>query len=160
MIRWLALLLTSFILTGPAFGADLDGTLKKIKGTNTITLGYRESLAAVFVRGRRRQAGGVLGGPLYARRCERRGRAGSPRPSGEMGQGHGGEPDAIGRRRHNRPRVRLDDRLAVAPGAGGLQPPDLHRRRQLAGHGRLAHPGHLDPRWQAGRHHSRHDHGE
>ena len=37
MIRWLALLLTSFILTGPAFGADLDGTLKKIKGSNTIT---------------------------------------------------------------------------------------------------------------------------
>ena len=31
------------ILTGPAFGADLDGTLKKIKSTNTITLGYRES---------------------------------------------------------------------------------------------------------------------
>ena len=37
MIRWLALLLTSFILTGPAFGADLDGTLKKIKSINTIT---------------------------------------------------------------------------------------------------------------------------
>src|SRR6202008_2039536 len=43
MIRWLALLLASFILTGPALGADLDGTLKKIKRTNTITLGYRES---------------------------------------------------------------------------------------------------------------------
>jgi len=31
------------VLAGPAFGADLDGTLKKIKSTNTITLGYRES---------------------------------------------------------------------------------------------------------------------
>ena len=30
----------------------------------------------------------------------------------------------------------------------------------LAGHGRLAHQGHLDARWQAGRHHPRHDHGE
>ena len=43
MIRWLTVLLASLMLAGPALGAELDGTLKKIKSTNTITLGYRES---------------------------------------------------------------------------------------------------------------------
>jgi len=31
------------LLAGPAVGAELEGTLKKIKATNTITLGYREA---------------------------------------------------------------------------------------------------------------------
>jgi ABC-type amino acid transport substrate-binding protein len=37
--------MTGLLLTPaePALAADLDGTLKKIKGTNTITLGYREA---------------------------------------------------------------------------------------------------------------------
>jgi glutamate/aspartate transport system substrate-binding protein len=43
MIRWLTLLLTTVMLASPALGADLDGTLKKIKSTNTITVGYRDS---------------------------------------------------------------------------------------------------------------------
>src|SRR5262249_45401418 len=43
MMRWLTLLATVVVLAGPARGAELDGTLKKIKATNTITLGYRES---------------------------------------------------------------------------------------------------------------------
>jgi ABC-type amino acid transport substrate-binding protein len=42
MIRALTLLLATLFLAAPALGADLDGTLKKIKSTNTITLGYRE----------------------------------------------------------------------------------------------------------------------
>ena len=42
MLRPLTLLLTALLLAGPALGAELDGTLKKIKATNTITLGYRE----------------------------------------------------------------------------------------------------------------------
>jgi ABC-type amino acid transport substrate-binding protein len=42
MIRVLTLLLATLFLAAPALGADLDGTLKKIKSTNTITLGYRE----------------------------------------------------------------------------------------------------------------------
>lgn len=43
MIRWLTALAMTAMLAGSASGADLDGTLKKIKSTNTITLGYRES---------------------------------------------------------------------------------------------------------------------
>ncbi len=31
------------LLAGPALAAELEGTLKKIKRTNTITLGHRES---------------------------------------------------------------------------------------------------------------------
>ena len=42
MIRALTLLLATLFLAAPALGADLDGTLKKIKSTNTITFGYRE----------------------------------------------------------------------------------------------------------------------
>ena len=42
MIRSLTLLLGMLLLGAPALGAELDGTLKKIKTTNTITLGYRE----------------------------------------------------------------------------------------------------------------------
>ena len=42
MLRALTLLLATLFLAAPALGADLDGTLKKIKSTNTITLGYRE----------------------------------------------------------------------------------------------------------------------
>ena len=42
MIRAVTLLLATLFLAAPALGADLDGTLKKIKSTNTITLGYRE----------------------------------------------------------------------------------------------------------------------
>lgn len=42
MIRLLTLLLATTLLIGPAVGAELDGTLKKIKASNTITLGYRE----------------------------------------------------------------------------------------------------------------------
>ena len=42
MIRLLTLLVTTMLFAGPAFGAELDGTLKKIKASNTITLGYRE----------------------------------------------------------------------------------------------------------------------
>ena len=43
MIRSLTVLLLVLALGGPAAGADLEGTLKKIKSSNTITLGYRES---------------------------------------------------------------------------------------------------------------------
>ncbi len=43
MIRSLTLLVTGIVLAGPALGADLEGTLRKIKNSNTITLGYRES---------------------------------------------------------------------------------------------------------------------
>ena len=42
MIRSLTPLLVTLLLAGPALGAELDGTLKKIKATNTITLGFRE----------------------------------------------------------------------------------------------------------------------
>ena len=40
----MTVLLTALTLAGPALGAGLDGTLKKIKSTDTITLGQRESL--------------------------------------------------------------------------------------------------------------------
>ena len=43
MARWLTLLGAMLILATPAVGADLEGTLKKIKSTGTITLGYRDS---------------------------------------------------------------------------------------------------------------------
>jgi glutamate/aspartate transport system substrate-binding protein len=43
MTRWLTLLLTTVTLTAPALGAELQGTLKKIQTSNTITLGYRDS---------------------------------------------------------------------------------------------------------------------
>jgi glutamate/aspartate transport system substrate-binding protein len=43
MTRWLTLLLTTVTLATPALGADLEGTLKKIQASNTITLGYRDS---------------------------------------------------------------------------------------------------------------------
>jgi glutamate/aspartate transport system substrate-binding protein len=43
VIRSLILFLTVVLLAGPSVAADLEGTLKKIKSTNTITLGYRES---------------------------------------------------------------------------------------------------------------------
>ena len=42
MIRLLTLLLATVLLAGPVMGAELDGTLRKIKASNTITLGYRE----------------------------------------------------------------------------------------------------------------------
>jgi len=42
MIRLLTLLVATMLFAGPAIGAELDGTLKKIKASNTITLGYRE----------------------------------------------------------------------------------------------------------------------
>lgn len=42
MIRLLILLLATVLLAGPVMGAELDGTLQKIKASNTITLGYRE----------------------------------------------------------------------------------------------------------------------
>lgn len=42
MIRLLTLLLATALLAGPVMGAELDGTLRKIKASNTITLGYRE----------------------------------------------------------------------------------------------------------------------
>ena len=40
--RLLTLLLMSALLAAPALGAELDGTLKKIKAANAITLGYRD----------------------------------------------------------------------------------------------------------------------
>lgn len=43
MIRSLMLFLTIALLAGPALAAEPEGTLKKIKRTNTITLGHRES---------------------------------------------------------------------------------------------------------------------
>jgi glutamate/aspartate transport system substrate-binding protein len=43
MIRWSTLLLLTLVWAGPVMAADLDGTLKKIKDTSTITFGYRES---------------------------------------------------------------------------------------------------------------------
>jgi ABC-type amino acid transport substrate-binding protein len=43
MVRWLTLLGAMLILATPAVGADLEGTLKKIKSTGTINLGYRDS---------------------------------------------------------------------------------------------------------------------
>ena len=35
--------LTTLVLAGPAFGQDLDGTLKKIKTSGIFTIGYREA---------------------------------------------------------------------------------------------------------------------
>ena len=43
MTRWITGALAVLLLAGPAAGAELEGTLKKIKSTNTITLGYRDS---------------------------------------------------------------------------------------------------------------------
>ena len=43
MTRWLTLALATLTLAAPAQAADLDGTLKKIRTTGTITLGYRDS---------------------------------------------------------------------------------------------------------------------
>jgi ABC-type amino acid transport substrate-binding protein len=43
MVRWLTLLGAMLVLATPAVGADLEGTLKKIKSTGTINLGYRDS---------------------------------------------------------------------------------------------------------------------
>ena len=43
MIRSLTLFLTIALLAGSALAAEPEGTLKKIKRTNTITLGHRES---------------------------------------------------------------------------------------------------------------------
>lgn len=43
MTRWLTLALATLTLAGPALAADLDGTLKKIRTTGTIALGYRDS---------------------------------------------------------------------------------------------------------------------
>src|SRR5262245_51287894 len=41
--RLLGVLAVTVVLAGPALGAELDGTLKKIKNAGSITLGYRES---------------------------------------------------------------------------------------------------------------------
>ena len=43
MHRWMIALAMVALLAAPAVAADLDGTLRKIKSTNTITLGYREA---------------------------------------------------------------------------------------------------------------------
>jgi ABC-type amino acid transport substrate-binding protein len=43
MSAWTVLFLATVVLVAPALGAELDGTLKKIKNTGTITLGYRDS---------------------------------------------------------------------------------------------------------------------
>ena len=137
MIRWAALLLTTIMLAGPALAAELEGTLKKIKADNTITLGYREaSRPFSFIGDDGKPAGYSV--ELCTRVAASIAKAArAAQSSGEVGQGHGRGPHAGGRQRHDRPRVRLDDRLAVAAGAGGLQPHDLRRRRQPAGHRRL-----------------------
>ena len=41
--RLSAVLLTAALAAGAVHAAELDGTLKKIRDTNTITIGYRES---------------------------------------------------------------------------------------------------------------------
>ena len=41
--RWAVLLLAVLTLPGTAGAADPDGTLKKIKASNTITMGFREA---------------------------------------------------------------------------------------------------------------------
>jgi ABC-type amino acid transport substrate-binding protein len=43
MTRWLIPMLATLLVAGPVFAAEPDGTVKKIKSTNTITLGYREN---------------------------------------------------------------------------------------------------------------------
>jgi ABC-type amino acid transport substrate-binding protein len=43
MIQSLVLLLTAVLLAGPSIAAEPDGTLRKIKRSNVITLGHRES---------------------------------------------------------------------------------------------------------------------
>jgi ABC-type amino acid transport substrate-binding protein len=46
MIRqaWaIGILLAALVLSGPAWGQELDGTLKKIKTSNSFTIGYREA---------------------------------------------------------------------------------------------------------------------
>jgi glutamate/aspartate transport system substrate-binding protein len=43
MIRSLTALAVAILLTSPAFGQNLQGTLKRIKDTNTFTIGFREA---------------------------------------------------------------------------------------------------------------------
>lgn len=43
MTRWLTMVLATLTLAAPVLAADLGGTLKKIRTTGTITLGYRDS---------------------------------------------------------------------------------------------------------------------
>lgn len=39
----LSILVAALILGGPVLGQELDGTLKKIKSSSTLNIGYRES---------------------------------------------------------------------------------------------------------------------
>lgn len=58
MIRSLTPLLVTLMVAGSALGAELDGTLKKIKATNTLTLGFREfARPFAFVGGDGKPAG-------------------------------------------------------------------------------------------------------
>ena len=43
VLKYAAAIAFAALMAGPSHAEDLTGTLKKIKDTNTITIGYRES---------------------------------------------------------------------------------------------------------------------
>ena len=112
--RILAAAALVIVLPGVAPAQELQGTLKKIKDSGTIAVGYREQSVPFSFRGNDGKPTGysidlcqrvVDGHPAAAQADEAR---------REVGRGHPRDADSIGRQRNDRSRVRLDDELALA----------------------------------------------
>jgi glutamate/aspartate transport system substrate-binding protein len=80
-------LLTALIMAGPAWSQDLDGTLKKIKESSTLTLGYLESAPPFSFPGPdRRPVGYSI--DLCHPRCERDPETTRAQSKTQLGAGH------------------------------------------------------------------------
>ena len=136
MRRSLLPLLLAIVFLGSACATQAPpDTLKKVKESGSLAIGYRESSVPFSFVNLEKQPSGYS-----VDLCKRIAAAVQQQlglsnlqikwvPVTPRGPHH------LGRQRHGRHRVRVDDQYARAPGASGLHQHDLRRRGQPARHG-------------------------
>ena len=83
----LATLMLALLMVGSAAGQELDGTLKKIKASSTLTLGYLESAPPFSFPGPDQKARGLFHRSLHARR-QRHPETTRDQSETQLGSGH------------------------------------------------------------------------
>ena len=154
-----ALAVMAVLVSTTSQAQTLTGTLKKVKDSGTLTIGYRENALPFSFTGSDGKPTGysidLCKEIAVAVQQDLKSRG----PLGAVGAGHARGPGGRGGQRHRGHRVRLDDRVPVPAGEGRLHADDVRRRGDAPDRRGRGGPHRRRPGREArsGRH--RHDHG-
>ena len=116
----IGLALAAAPVPGRPMREELTGTLKKIKETGAITIGYRDFVDSVFLSRRQPEADRLCDRHLLQDRRCREERAQARQARGQVQSGDVVDPDSIAGQRHHRPRMWIDHQQRRPSEAGCL----------------------------------------